>query len=154
GNVALPYSPDPEISSRFAADADQFLRSQSMDRLPPSFRFSLVVGTILVAGLASGRVRANTPTAAQALSLTPIQPNVSYTKRAAADLPNCTIRAEKQGNATAWVVRSPKGDTLRRFADTNGDNVVDMWCYFDGGLESYRDIDSDYDKKADQYRWF
>ena len=47
-----------------------------------------------------------------------------------------TIRAEKQGNATAWVVRNGGGETLRRFADTNGDNVVDLWCYYNDGLES------------------
>ena len=54
---------------------------------------------------------------------------------------------------TAWVVRDGQGQTLRRFADTNGDNVVDLWCYFNGGLEVYRDIDADHDGKADQYRW-
>ena len=51
------------------------------------------------------------------------------------------------------MVRDGQGQTLRRFADTNGDNVVDLWCYFNGGLEVYRDIDADHDGKADQYRW-
>ena len=29
-----------------------------------------------------------------------------------------------------------------------------MWCYFLDGLEVYRDIDSNFNGKADQYRWF
>jgi thiol-disulfide isomerase/thioredoxin len=38
--------------------------------------------------------------------------------------------------------------------DTNGDGKVDQWCYFKDGLEVYRDIDSNFNGKADQYRWF
>jgi peroxiredoxin/chaperonin cofactor prefoldin len=96
---------------------------------------------------------AQTPTAKQALALTPIQPDVDYAKPTAKEIGDCTIRAEKQNGITAWVVRDGQGQTLRRFADTNGDNVVDLWCYFNGGLEVYRDIDADHDGKADQYRW-
>ena len=81
----------------------------------------------------------------------PTSPTTSPQSR---KLPQCTIRAEKHNGATAWVVRNGAGETLRRFADTNGDNVVDLWCYFNDGLESYRDIDSDFNGKADQYRWF
>src|SRR5262245_2374726 len=29
-----------------------------------------------------------------------------------------------------------------------------MWCYFLNGVEVYRDIDSNFNNKADQYRWF
>jgi hypothetical protein len=29
-----------------------------------------------------------------------------------------------------------------------------MWCYYLDGLEVYRDIDSNFNKSADQYRWF
>ena len=43
---------------------------------------------------------------------------------------------------------------LRRFVDTNDDNVVDQWSYYKDGLEVYRDIDSTFNGKADQYRWF
>ena len=42
---------------------------------------------------------------------------------------------------------------LRRFLDTNGDNKVDQWCYFKDGIEIYRDIDGNFNNKADQYRW-
>ena len=35
----------------------------------------------------------------------------------------------------------------------NGDNVVDQWSYYKDGLEVYRDIDANFNRKADQYRW-
>ena len=43
---------------------------------------------------------------------------------------------------------------LRKFVDTNDDNVVDQWSYYKDGIEVYRDIDSNFNGKADQYRWF
>lgn len=115
---------------------------------------AVALGCLAVPGLVGNNQAAAAPTAAQALGLTPIQPNVSYSRPTKEETDASTIRAEKQGNATAWVVRNSRGETLRRFADTNGDNVVDLWCYYDDGLESYRDIDSDFNGKADQYRWF
>ena len=65
----------------------------------------------------------------------------------------CTIKAEKIDGQTGWVVRNPHGQILREFVDTNGDNVVDRWSYFKDGIEVYRDIDSNYNGKADQCRW-
>ena len=73
---------------------------------------------------------AEAPTAAQALGLTPIQPLVEYTIPTKEEAAQCTIRPEKENNVTAWVVRNRQGEILRRFADTNGDNVVDQWCYY------------------------
>ncbi|CAN0350583.1 unnamed protein product, partial [Ectocarpus sp. 4 AP-2014] len=66
----------------------------------------------------------------------------------------CRISAEREGKGTSWIVRDAAGRMLRRFADANADNVVDTWCYYAGGLEVYRDVDSDFDSRADQYRWF
>ncbi len=117
---------------------------------------AIVVSFSLLLGLAGPHAAAlaAAPSAAQALSLKPIQPDAAYTEPTKEEISQCTIRAEKQNGVTAWVVRNARGETLRRFADTNGDNVVDLWCYFQEGLESYRDIDADYNGKADQYRWF
>jgi thiol-disulfide isomerase/thioredoxin len=99
-------------------------------------------------------VAADAPTAAQALSLRPIQKLVEYTIPTKEEAAECTNSPEKSGNVTAWVVRNKDNEILRRFADTNGDNVVDQWCYYLDGLEVYRDIDANYNGKADQYRWF
>ncbi len=90
----------------------------------------------------------------QALGFTPIQTGVEYTLPDKDEAAQCTIRPEKENNVSAWVVRNRQGEILRRFADTNGDNVVDLWCYYLNGLEVYRDVDSNFNHKADQYRWF
>jgi hypothetical protein len=97
---------------------------------------------------------ANAPTLEQALSFKPTQPHVEYTIPTAEEAAKCTFRPERENGVSAWVVRSAQGDILRRFADTNNDNTVDMWCYYLDGLEVYRDIDSNFNKSADQYRWF
>jgi tetratricopeptide (TPR) repeat protein len=94
------------------------------------------------------------PTLEQALKIPPTQPHLEYTTPTAEEAAKCTFRPERENNASAWVVRNEQGDILRRFADTNNDNTVDMWCYYLDGLEVYRDIDSNFNKNADQHRWF
>jgi len=100
---------------------------------------------------------AATPTVEDALKLTPVKKQgkdeVEYDQPSAAEIPQCTIKPEKIDGQTGWVVRGPAGMILRRFVDTNADNVVDLWCYYQGGIEVYRDIDKNYNGKADQYRW-
>jgi tetratricopeptide (TPR) repeat protein len=113
--------------------------------------FSLVVAA---GALSAGPACAESPTPAQALTLTPIQQLVEYATPTKEEAAQCTIRPEKEGGVTSWVVRNKHGETLRRFADTNSDNIVDLWCYYLGGFEVYRDIDSNFNGKADQYRWF
>jgi len=98
--------------------------------------------------------RAAKPTAAQALRLTPIQRDVDFDVPEGEAAEKATIKAEKADGHSAWVVRDEGGQILRRFADTNDDNIVDRWSYYKDGLEVYRDIDADYNGKADQYRWF
>ncbi len=105
-------------------------------------------------GLADSTVYGASPTAQQALRLTPIQDGVPYDQAGDVDVKTCTIRAEKVDGQTGWIVRTADGQILRRFADTNGDNVVDSWSYYQSGLETYRDIDANFNGKADQYRWF
>jgi hypothetical protein len=99
-------------------------------------------------------VAAEPPSPAQALSLAPTQPLVEYSIPSKEEASHCTVKLEKENNISNWVVTSPRGEILRRFYDTNGDNYVDMWCYYLNGIEVYRDIDSDFNHNADQYRWF
>ena len=94
-----------------------------------------------------------TPKVADALKLKPLQGNVPFDHPEKDEINQCTIKAEKIAGKTAWVVRGPGGAVLRQFADANGDNVVDTWCYFENGVETYRDLDADFNGKADQYRW-
>ena len=94
-----------------------------------------------------------TPTVAQALGIKPLQKDVEYDQPAADEIAKCTINPEKNDGKTGWVVRSPKGQILRNFVDTDSDNRVDQWSYFKDGIEVYRDIDSNHNGKADQCRW-
>ena len=114
-------------------------------------RWAIVFSFVVVAPAFAA---SKAPTVEQALTLIPIQKGIDFSTPASTELSSCTITPEKFGNATAWVVVNGAGQMLRRFADTNADNVVDRWSYFKDGLEVYRDIDSNYDNKADQYRWF
>jgi len=93
------------------------------------------------------------PTVDQALLLNPVQKDVEFDRPAADQIAKCTIDVEKGVSGSGWVVKGPAGETLRRFLDTDGNNVVDLWCYYKSGLEAYRDIDNNHNGKADQYRW-
>jgi thiol-disulfide isomerase/thioredoxin len=93
------------------------------------------------------------PSAPAALELKPIQRDVEFDLPAKADAEKCVVKAEKHGAGSGWAVYDVGGQLLRRFMDTNGDNKVDLWCYFKNGVEVYRDVDADFNGKADQYRW-
>ena len=93
------------------------------------------------------------PTAKEALGLVPVQKDVDYDLVEAKEVEKCTVEVETAGGITGWVVRTSGSQLLRRFLDTNGDNRVDQWCYFKDGIEVYRDIDANFNNKADQYRW-
>lgn len=111
----------------------------------------LVVGSLSL--LLGNAAWAASPTVEQALKLNPIQKDVEIDTPREADVSRATIKGEKMGSFSAWIVRDAAGQMLRKFADTNNDNVVDQWCYFRDGIEVYRDIDANFNGKADQFRW-
>lgn len=116
------------------------------------FRLATVCG-LCAASLIAGRVSAAEPSAEQALRLKPIQADVDCDVPAGEELQGCTVQSGPQGEPAGWYVRNSGGQLLRRFLDTNKDGRLDQWCYYKGGIEIYRDIDADYNGKADQYRW-
>ncbi|MDA8744021.1 TlpA family protein disulfide reductase [Rubripirellula amarantea] len=117
-------------------------------------RFSRSLLTaIAVATLTYSTAHAATPSAETALKLEPVQADVDYEKVSSADAKRCVVQNIDEKNTSGWVVVGPDGSMLRRFADTNGDSKIDLWSYYKYGVEVYRDIDEDYDNKADQYRW-
>jgi hypothetical protein len=97
---------------------------------------------------------AATPTVEQALNLTPVQAGVDCDRPGPQDITKCKITAKKINGQVGWIVEGPDGTILRKFVDTNGDNVVDQWSYYKDGVEVYRDIDTNFNGKADQHRWF
>ncbi len=114
----------------------------------------LVAGLIAAVLATASPLAAAPPSAKQSLKLAPIQKGVTYDHPTPADMEKCTVQAVRRGEQTGWIVRNPDGQILRVFTDSNDDNVVDQWSYFRSGLEIYRDIDSNFNGKADQCRWF
>jgi thiol-disulfide isomerase/thioredoxin len=108
----------------------------------------------LSAALPALQAWAAAPSAEQALKLMPVQAGIDYDRPTADETPKCKITAKKIDGHVGWIVESPDGVVLRRFVDSNDDNVVDVWSYFKDGLEVYRDIDANFNGKVDQYRWF
>ena len=114
-----------------------------------SAKFGLLLGSLL----ATTDLSAAKPTVEAALQLTPIQSSVNIEQPSEQQRAKCTIQAETRQQVVGWYVRHPEGRLLRRFLDKNGDNKVDQWCYYQNGIEVYRDIDSDFNGTADQSRW-
>ena len=101
----------------------------------------------------TGGVEAAGPTVEYALGLRPSQKDVDYDRPEGDAAKSATLKTEKSGGASAFVVRGATGDILRVFADTNADRVVDRWSYYKDGIEVFRDIDSNHNAKVDQSRW-
>jgi len=109
-----------------------------------------LVGTF---GLCSSSAQAAPPSAESALDLKPVQRDVPYQTPAADDVAKCKVVIVKNDLGSGWAVEMADGTRLRQFLDTDGDNKVDLWCYYNQGFEVYRDVDADHNSKADQYRW-
>ncbi len=136
---------------------------RSEDFLSPKFTESIEMmdrwqhaSPILAIGLLVGMAtvsHAAAPTPEKALALKPVQAGVDYEEVEPAKQSQCTVIDIDQGNWSGWEVLAKDGTLLRRFADTNGDQQIDLWCYFKFGVEVYRDIDENFNGKTDQYRW-
>ncbi len=95
----------------------------------------------------------DSPSVALALTFRPVQKDVEYELVDKADYEKCKVKVERDQKSSGWVVYGPEGQVLRRFRDTNADNIVDQWQYYNRGYEVYRDIDSNFNNKVDQSRW-
>ncbi len=92
-------------------------------------------------------------TVAQVLQVTPSQEGVDYDRPKPEDVPRCKISVKNIDGHVGWIVESPEGILLRKFLDTNGDNVVDQWSFYKDGVEVYRDIATKPAGKKDEFRW-
>jgi thiol-disulfide isomerase/thioredoxin len=111
-----------------------------------------IVGAISVSGTTVQAIEKD-PQVAVALSYKPRQANVAYDQVAEKDFEKCSSKTESKNGVEGLTIYGSEGQILRRFTDVNGDRQVDQWCYYKDGIEVYRDIDSDFNKSADQYRW-
>jgi thiol-disulfide isomerase/thioredoxin len=105
-------------------------------------------------GSASVAFAADPPSPKLALSFQPVQKKfVVFDTPTGADVDKCQVKVERRGQSSGWVVYGPEGQVLRRFSDSNADNVVDTWQYYHQGIEVYRDLDTNNNNKVDQSRW-
>src|SRR5262245_31045554 len=96
---------------------------------------------------------ADPPTIKQALGVPPHTPDADYDGPGPETYDHGKIVPVQEGKATGWLVTGPAGQPLRRFMDTDGNDVVDQFSYYKNGLEVYRDIISRPNGKKDQHRW-
>jgi hypothetical protein len=89
------------------------------------------------------------------LSFRPKQDGVVYTTPTTEEEQACKVEQVKgtQPGSRGWLLRDGKGQILRRFMDTNGDNKLDVSSYFSDGVEVYREMDTKFNGNVDQYRW-
>ena len=122
-----------------------------------TFRFhKLIFATLLgfVAGFAPAiqTLEAQNKQLNQAMGFKPkFASELNYEQPNAAVLKGCKI--ERTKNPAGFVVYHETGRVLRKFIDTNKDEKLDQWSYYNEGLEVYRDVDSNFDENLDQYRW-
>jgi hypothetical protein len=117
-------------------------------------RTGLLAGCLLVWCGAGAALAA--PPAAQMLEFQPHQQGIVCSTPSAQEQPNCKvelIQGSKPGS-TGWLLRDPQGRPLRQFFDTNGDRRVDVLSFYLDGVEVYREIDSQFSGRVDQFRWF
>jgi thiol-disulfide isomerase/thioredoxin len=107
---------------------------------------------LLLVGLQAAR--AATPTVEDLLKLQP-KMDVLISTPNASEYAACKVEVLKDDKGgSGYLLRDPRGLPLRRFYDSNGDRYIDIWSYYLDGQEVYREIDTNFNRKADQYRWY
>ena len=114
-----------------------------------SIRFLALTAVAIICGTHLSNCDAQV-TLENAIAIAPRQP-VDYEKPGIAVLKQCKLA--KTTKPTGFVVHHESGRILRQFLDTNGNGKLNQWSYFKDGIEVYRDIDTNHNQKADQYRW-
>jgi Thioredoxin-like len=112
----------------------------------------LLGGAIILAGTVAPAWAA--PTVQQMLQFKPRQDGIAITTPDADKLDACKVELIKGARkGSGWILKDAQGNILRNFFDTNGDDKIDMWSYYKDGKEVYREVDSTFTGKPDQYRW-
>lgn len=89
----------------------------------------------------------------KALSYKPRQADVNYEMVPTQAIAQCEIDETARPDGKGFWVTGSNGQPLRWFADTNSDNRLDRWCYYNAGVEVYRESDTDFNGTADEFRW-
>jgi thiol-disulfide isomerase/thioredoxin len=83
----------------------------------------------------------------------PRQADVNYEQVKPEQFAECSLEETVRDDGKGFWVTGPGAVPLRWFADTNKDNRIDRWCYYNAGVEVYRETDTDFNGTADEYRW-
>lgn len=94
------------------------------------------------------------PQVEKAMKLVPRQQGIAIETVDPAQLASCTKRAERRGEIDGLLILGPNSEPLRWCGDSNRDRKIDIWSYYKNGVEVYRDLDTNYNEKVDQTRWF
>lgn len=123
-----------------------------MSRYLRGASYAALVITIVGASI----VTAAPPTAADMMAFQPKQQGVLITVPTGAELAGCKVElVSGPGQASGWAMKDARGQFVRKFVASKGAKAsIDMWCYYLDGNEVYREIDTNDDKKADQFRWY
>jgi hypothetical protein len=81
-------------------------------------------------------------------------PDVQMSTPTPEEYASCSLEwvpGTRQGSGS-YVLRDAKKQLLRRYSITGG-TTFDTWSYYKDGVEVFREIDSDFDRRKDQYRW-
>jgi thiol-disulfide isomerase/thioredoxin len=122
---------------------------------------NMKIGVGLLAGLlmSSVAMSAPPPTIGQMLQFKPRHTTINYATPTEAELANGKVelvKGQKLANnktASGWALKDAQGRLVRRFFDSDGDSQIDVWSYYLNGDEVYREVDSNFNGKVDQYRW-
>ncbi len=95
----------------------------------------------------------NSEKLAKALAFKPRQPDVNYEQVSPKAMSECSIEEVVREDGKGFLVTGPGAVPLRWFVDTNKDNRLDRWSYFNMGVEVYRESDTDFNETADEFRW-
>jgi peroxiredoxin len=118
----------------------------------------LAVSLLLGSGAAPAwaQQKAQLPTVEQMLTIyRPRQPGIVISTPRPDEYSSCEVRffEGKLPRSNGYLLLDPQKRPLRRYFDSNGDRKVDVWSYYKDGVEVYREIDTNFNTVADQYRW-
>jgi peroxiredoxin len=117
----------------------------------------VLAGLILTGGWIGGALAQTKPETI--LSRQPTMPNVQVSTPTTADMATCRIEVREWPAGSNGVkpkgviVTDSSGRKLRQFVDLKGGTNPTLFSYFQDGVESYREIDSNSNGKPDSFRW-
>ena len=120
-----------------------------------SWQTSVAAACLLAITPGIARAQGGT-TVKELLELKPTMNGVDYEiPTDATAIAACKIETVRnaQKKAIGVALRDGQGKLLRRFVDTDGNNVMDQWSYYQDGFEVYRENDIDNDQRPDECRW-